>query len=82
VTSLRSVDDAFLTVADIAGLLKLNQQTVRNWIERGELPAYHLGRRIGVSRRDFEAFVEAGQRRVSPRTASGSAPSIWDGDLD
>ena len=26
------VDDEFLTVADIARILKLNQQTVRNWI--------------------------------------------------
>jgi hypothetical protein len=25
-------DDEFLTVAEVAGILKLNQQTVRNWI--------------------------------------------------
>jgi hypothetical protein len=28
-----STGDEFLTVAEIAGILKLNQQTVRNWIE-------------------------------------------------
>jgi hypothetical protein len=27
-----TVEDAFLTVAEIAEQLKLNQQTVRNWI--------------------------------------------------
>jgi len=26
------VDEEFLTVAEVAELLKLNQQTVRNWI--------------------------------------------------
>jgi len=38
--------EAFLTVADVAERLKLNPQTVRNWIDRGELPAYHVGRRV------------------------------------
>jgi hypothetical protein len=28
----RSVDETFLTVAEIAEQLRLNQQTVRNWI--------------------------------------------------
>jgi hypothetical protein len=27
------VDDEFLTVAEVAAILKLNQQTVRNWID-------------------------------------------------
>jgi len=27
-------DDEFLTVAEIAEILKLNQQTIRNWIFR------------------------------------------------
>jgi len=36
------VDDEFLTVAEVAAVLKLNQQTIRNWIEwrsRGEVVA-------------------------------------------
>jgi hypothetical protein len=28
----RQADDALMTVAEIAALLKLNQQTIRNWI--------------------------------------------------
>jgi hypothetical protein len=27
--------DDFMTVAEIASILKLNQQTVRNWIQSG-----------------------------------------------
>jgi uncharacterized protein YjcR len=29
--------ESFLTVIEIAEMLKLNPQTVRNWIDRGEL---------------------------------------------
>jgi hypothetical protein len=38
-----SIDDEFLTVAEVAAILKLNQQTVRNWIDRGTPPALHVG---------------------------------------
>jgi excisionase family DNA binding protein len=51
----------FLTVAEIADDLKVNQQTVRNWIDRGELPAVRIGaRRIRVTEEAFERFIEAG----------------------
>ena len=30
-------EDEFLTVAEVAETLKLNQQTVRNWIDQGSL---------------------------------------------
>jgi hypothetical protein len=33
------VDDEFLTVAEVAAILKLNQQTIRNWTDQGSLPA-------------------------------------------
>lgn len=38
------LDDELLTVAEVAGLLKLNQQTVRDWIDDGYLPALRVGR--------------------------------------
>ena len=51
----------FLTVAEIADLLRLNQQTVRNWIDRGELPAVRVGvRRVRVRRSDLDALIAAG----------------------
>jgi DNA-binding transcriptional MerR regulator len=31
--------EEFMTVAEVAALLKLNQQTIRNWIDAGPLPA-------------------------------------------
>jgi hypothetical protein len=39
----------FLTVAEIASILRLNQQTIRNWFD--------AGRRVRVSRTDFDAFM-------------------------
>src|SRR5450755_2967659 len=53
--------ETFLTVAEIAELLKLNPQTVRNWIDRGELSAVRVGsRRVRVKQSDLDRFIEAG----------------------
>jgi excisionase family DNA binding protein len=69
----------YLTVADVAGILKLNQQTVRNWIDRGELPALRVGRRVRIMRSDFDALIAAGSGQRPP--APEPAPNIWDGVL-
>lgn len=51
--------DEFLTVAEVAELLKLNQMTIRNWISSGQLPAVRLGaRRVRIKRADL--LVESG----------------------
>ena len=47
-----------MTVAEIAGELRLSEKAVRNLIYRGQLNAFSLaGRRIRVTREDFEAFL-------------------------
>ena len=53
-------DEEFLTVAEVAEMLKLNQQTVRNWIDQGSLPALRVGRRVRIKRSDFERILEQG----------------------
>ena len=53
------VEESFLTVAEVAETLKLNQQTVRNWIDQGSLPALRVGRRVRIKRSDFERLLEA-----------------------
>ena len=40
---LPDATDEFLTVAEVAAILKLNQQTIRNWIDHGSLPALRVG---------------------------------------
>jgi excisionase family DNA binding protein len=62
-------------------LLKLNPQTVRNWIDRGELPAVHIGRRVRVRRADFDRMIE--KSYISTGKPPGEPPrtSIWDGNV-
>ena len=83
--------DTFLTVAEVAGILKLNQQTVRNWIDQGSLPALRVGRRVRIRRSDFERILAEGYTGSSgesggtggtggagesgPAPSGGSAPS-------
>src|SRR5437868_6767645 len=75
-------EESFLTVAEVAGLLKLNQQTVRNWIDQGSLPAVRMGRRVRIKRSDFERVIE---QNYSPGTAppapagGPSAEDFWGG---
>jgi excisionase family DNA binding protein len=79
-----SITDEFLTVAEIAAMLKLNQQTIRNWIDQGKLPALHVGRSVRVRRADFDAFLDKGYSGRRPPTKHGRTtpePSIWDGEI-
>jgi excisionase family DNA binding protein len=76
-------DEQFLTVAEVAEILKLNQQTVRNWIEQGSLPAQRFGRRVRIRRADFDRVLEEG---LALTTAAGSEPTgpsaedFWGGE--
>ncbi len=76
-------DEEYLTVAEVAANLKLNQQTVRNWIDRGELPALRAGRRVRIKRSDYERYLhDRYNGRIEPaRTATGpSGDDFWGGE--
>ena len=70
--------EPFLTVAEVAELLKLNQQTVRNWIDQGSLPALRVGRRVRIRRADLDRLLESGST-ISGRMAGPSAEDFWGG---
>ena len=68
--------EELLTVEEVASTLKMNQQTIRNWIDNGYLPAIRIGRRVRIKRSDFDALLEAsytGTRQPSV--------GVWDGDV-
>lgn len=69
-------------MAEVAGLLKLNQQTVRNWIDQGSLPALKVGRRVRIRRSDLERVLERGYMKGSGPPAQGglSAEGFWSGE--
>ena len=67
-----------MTVAEVAAVLKLNQQTIRNWIDAGTLPARRIGRRVRIKRSDFDRVVEAG---YSGPTAPQPTVDVWEGDV-
>jgi excisionase family DNA binding protein len=76
-------EDAFLTVAEVAEMLKLNQQTVRNWIDQGSLPAVRVGRRVRILRSDFDRLVDEGYRSgrsQADRDSGPSAEDFWNGE--
>jgi excisionase family DNA binding protein len=74
-------DETFLTVAEVAELLKLNQQTVRNWIDQGSLPSVRVGRRVRIKRSDFDRIVEEGYRPAGSAVGQQgpSAIDFWSG---
>ncbi len=82
-TSGGNFDDTFLTVAEVAGILKLNQQTVRNWIDQGSLPALRVGRRVRIRSSDLERVLEQGSTTAGQATAANGGPSaedFWGGE--
>jgi excisionase family DNA binding protein len=73
--------ETYLTVAEVAALLRLNQQTVRNWIDQGSLPALRVGRRVRIKRSDLDRILEDGYRGTGASTVSGpSADDFWGGE--
>lgn len=76
-------NESFLTVAEVAELLRLNQQTVRNWIDAGTLPAVRVGRRVRIKRSDLNRIVESGYQGSSPAASNIPGPNatdFWSGE--
>lgn len=49
----------FLTIQEVADLLRVDVRTVHRWIEAGRLITYLPGRVRLIKRADFDAFVES-----------------------
>lgn len=66
------------TVAEVAALLRVNQQTVRNWLARGSLAGVRVGpRRIRVRDVDVERFLaDAATAAPTPAGRAYVVPSL------
>lgn len=58
-------DENWLTTYEIAKDLKVNVNTVRRWIQSGELVALDVGGEYRVSREDYDNFVQ--KRKTNQR---------------
>src|SRR3984957_13174233 len=75
--------ESFLTVAEVAELLRLNQQTVRNWIDQGSLPALRVGRRVRIKQSDLDQLLSDGYSsgpHAGGPDAGPSAEDFWGGE--
>jgi excisionase family DNA binding protein len=81
--NLGEPEESFLTVAEVAEMLKLNQQTVRNWIDQGSLPALRVGRRVRIKRSDFDRVLAQSYTAgggVGAQESGPSAEDFWGGE--
>lgn len=62
-------DDTLLTIKQVAEILQVHEQTVRDYVREGVLPCIRLGRKaIRVSHDDLDSFLDS--RRVASRRGS------------
>lgn len=52
------MENIFLTVQEIAKILKINPLTVYEYIRTGKLTPVKLGRTYRITQNDFEKFIE------------------------
>jgi excisionase family DNA binding protein len=69
-------DPEFLKVEEVAARLKVQERTVRDWILRGELQAYKIGKEWRIRRDHFDEAMEARRVTAEPTQSGG----LWDPD--
>lgn len=53
------MEDKMYTVQEVAQQLRVSERTVRKWVEDGDLPAFHIGKRgYRIRESDLIAFIE------------------------
>ncbi len=51
-------EDKLLTPPQVAQRLQVNERTVTQWLRRGHLRGFKIGKEWRVSERDLQAFLE------------------------
>ena len=54
-----------LTPFDVAKRLQMNERTVTQWLRKGRLRGFKIGKEWRISEKDLEAFMEASANKPS-----------------
>ncbi len=63
-------NDKLLTPVDVSNHLQVNERTVTQWLRKGHLRGFKVGKEWRVSVKDLEAFLEAGANKPSSEPRS------------
>ncbi len=63
-------NEKLLTPVDVANCLQVNERTVTQWLRKGHLRGFKVGKEWRVSVKDLEAFLEAGANKPSSEPRS------------
>jgi len=75
-------NDVSYTPQEVANILKISKFTVYELIKRGELMAYHIGRKVRVEGADIESYIQKSKGMhslVSQITPSSTSPALSKG---
>ncbi len=64
-------DEKLYTPSDVANRLQVNERTVTQWLRKGLLRGYKIGKEWRVSAKDLNTFLEAGANTASNKTQPG-----------
>ncbi len=63
-------NEKLLTPVDVANRLQVDERTVTQWLRKGQLRGFKVGKEWRVSVKDLEAFLEAGANKPSSEPRS------------
>ncbi len=63
-------NDKMLTPVDVANLLQVNERTVTQWLRKGQLRGFTVGKEWRVPVKDLEALLEASANKPSSEPRS------------
>jgi len=52
------MESKFLTVQEVAEMLKVNKMTIYRYIKAGKIEAYKIGKDFRIQKEEFDRFLE------------------------
>ncbi len=66
-------NETLLTPVDIANRLQVNERTVTQWLRKGHLRGFKVGKEWRVSVKDLEAFLQVSANKPSSKPRAVAA---------